>query len=257
MKPYLLALMLQARRTLRSPGRAVSQSFFYVIILVVFNALWRAATHSGGEIAGYTHDELIWYTLAAEAAVMATPARLIEEIGDDIGNGFIVSELLRPIAVMPMRLAAQLGGALIQAAGCLTVGVPVVWGLSGHRPSMGIFAIAVVSIALAVSCNLAAQFLFGAISFWVHDAKSAWFLFQKFIFLPGGMLLPLQLLPPLFRDVAFAAPFWTMAYAPARLMSGHFEPGLLLGQVTWLVVLFCLGLIAFARGERRVRVIGG
>jgi ABC-type uncharacterized transport system permease subunit len=48
-----------------------------------------------------------------------------------------------------------------------------------------------------------------------------------------------------------------LAYAPARLASGHFEPGLLLVQAFWLVVMLGAATAAFAAGQRRLQVVGG
>jgi ABC-type uncharacterized transport system permease subunit len=71
------------------------------------------------------------------------------------------------------------------------------------------------------------------------------------------MLLPLQVLPVPLRRFASATPFPSMAYAPARLASGHFEPSLLLIQLAWLAVLTALGVGVFGAGERRLQVAGG
>jgi ABC-2 type transport system permease protein len=110
---------------------------------------------------------------------------------------------------------------------------------------------------LAVMCSLAAQHTFAAAAFWLDDAKSSWFLYQKLIFLLGGMLLPLELLPGWLEQAARGLPFWTMAYVPARLLSGHAEPDLLLVQLSWLVVLASVATYAFRVGERRLQVVGG
>jgi hypothetical protein len=48
-----------------------------------------------------------------------------------------------------------------------------------------------------------------------------------------------------------------MSYAPARLAAGFTEPGLLLGQAAWLVVLTAVAVAAFAAGERHVQIGGG
>jgi hypothetical protein len=41
------------------------------------------------------------------------------------------------------------------------------------------------------------------------------------VFLPGGMLIPLELLPRPLELISFALPFATMAYVPGRIASGH------------------------------------
>jgi ABC-2 type transport system permease protein len=77
------------------------------------------------------------------------------------------------------------------------------------------------------------------------------------VFILGGMLLPLEVLPEVLREVAMALPFMAMAYAPARLASGHVEPWLLLVQAGWLVVLAAGAGAVFAAGQRRLQVVGG
>jgi ABC-type uncharacterized transport system permease subunit len=71
------------------------------------------------------------------------------------------------------------------------------------------------------------------------------------------MLLPLEFLPTGLADVAKALPFAAMAYAPARLASGHVEPWLLLVQAAWLVALLACAGGVFRAGERRLEVVGG
>ena len=47
-----------------------------------------------------------------------------------------------------------------------------------------------------------------------------------------------------------------MAYAPARLASGHVEPELLVVQAGWAVALGTLAFRLYAAGERRLRTAG-
>ena len=60
------------------------------------------------------------------------------------------------------------------------------------------------------------------------------------------------MLPDAVANVARMLPFMAMAYAPARLASGHVEPWLVLVQLFWLVVATWIALRVFAAGERRL-----
>jgi ABC-2 type transport system permease protein len=84
-----------------------------------------------------------------------------------------------------------------------------------------------------------------------------WFLYLKAVFITGGMIIPLELLPDALERAALVLPFRAMAYAPARLASGHAEPGLLVEQAAWIVALAVLAGAAFRAGERRLQVVGG
>jgi ABC-2 type transport system permease protein len=110
---------------------------------------------------------------------------------------------------------------------------------------------------LAITCNIIAQHAFAGSAFWLRNAGSAWYLYQKLVFVLGGMILPLQVLPSALEHTAMLLPFMAMAYAPSRLASGHVEPWLLLVQVGWLGVLGLAAQSAFGRGERRLQVVGG
>jgi len=254
----LVQTLTAARRALRQPGELAVRVAFYAMILVVFAALWSAATRAnGGSIAGYDARSLLWYVAFAEGSVIATKPRLIEDIGWDISSGAIVTEMLRPVSVVGLRLAAELGEALVRLVCAWVVGIAVVWLYVGPPPSAVGVALAAPASVLALGCNLAAQHAFAGAAFWLRDARSTWFLYQKLVFLLGGMLLPLEFLPAALADVARVLPFAAMAYAPARLASGHVEPWLLAVQAGWLVVLVGCAVAVFGAGERRLEVVGG
>ena len=247
-----------ARRTLAQPGGLVVTVFFYLAVVSVLSALWRtAAEANAGAVAGYTAAALTWYVATSEAATVTLHNRLIEEAGEDIASGSVAVELLRPASVLWMRVASQVGASLPRIAVCGLIGVAFSWLLVGAPPHAGALVLAAPSLLLAITCNLVAQHAFAGASFWIRDARSTWFLYQKLVFILGGMLLPLQVLPEAMTRVALWLPFMAMAYAPSRLASGHLEPHLLVVQVLWLGGLSLVAVTVFARGERRLQVVGG
>jgi ABC-2 type transport system permease protein len=112
-------------------------------------------------------------------------------------------------------------------------------------------------VVLGAAANIASQHAFGGVAFWLLDAKSTWFFYQKLVFLPGGMLIPLELLPPALEAISKLLPFAVMAYVPGRIASGHADPWLLVWQAAWLAALVMAALTVFAAGERRLEVTGG
>jgi ABC-2 type transport system permease protein len=255
---YLSAARIGAGRALTARAELATRISFYVVILVVLFPLWRAATAAGGgAVAGYDFVAIAWYLTFAEAAVIATEPRMIERIGEDIGDGAVAVEMLRPASVVGLRIAVECGRALVRLGAALIAGAVFVVIAGGAPASVGAAALAVPSAVLAVACHVVAQHAFGAAAFWLDEARATWFLFQKLVFIAGGMLLPLEIFPSWLQTLARALPFWTMAYAPGRLAAGHFEAGLLGGQIAWLAVLALCARLAFTGGERRLQVGGG
>jgi ABC-2 type transport system permease protein len=260
MKRRWLTVTLQtaAQRVLAERGGLAVSVGFYLAVVAVLGGLWRvAAEHNGGFVAGYSAVALTWYIATSEAATVSLNIRMIDDIGRDIGSGAVAVELLRPASVLGVRVATELGRSLPRLAACIAAGAVVATITAGGPPRPAALALAVPSLILAVLCNIVAQHAFAATAFWLRNAGSAWFLYQKLVFILGGMLIPLEALPGWLYRISISLPFAAMSYAPARLASGHVEPTLLLLQGFWLAVLYVAASAAFSAGERRLQVVGG
>ncbi len=250
------AVASAVHRVVAQPAGLVFAGLFYLMVTSVLSGVWRVAAEvSGGEVVGYTASALVWYIATSEAATIALPLRLIDDIGGDIGSGRYDSEMLRPTSALVIRVATEVGQMLPRLFVCVTIGFAFAWLVGGEPLDGRALMLVVPSLLLAVVTNLFAQHAFASASFWVLDARGTWFLYSKLVFVMGGMLLPLEVLPDRMADTAYYLPFAAMAYAPARLASGHFEPELLLLQGFWLVVMALVAQRAFAAGERHL--IGG
>jgi ABC-2 type transport system permease protein len=221
-------------------------ALFYLLVTAILISLWRAAAGEHGDVAGYSALALTWYI-----------GRMIEYIGTDIGSGAVSVEMLRPAPVVLVRLVAELGRGLVFLAVLVVPGAALGWLVGGAPPSSVGALLAVPSLVLAIAANISIQHAIAGSAFWLRDTRAMWFLYLKLVYVLGGMLLPLEVFPEGLRRVAMALPFMAMAYAPARLASGHVEPWLLLVQAGWLVALVALAVWVFARGQRRLQVVGG
>ena len=247
-----------ALRSLAERGGLAVMLGFYVLVVAVLAGLWRAGVDAnGGEVAGYGAVAITWYVATTEATVVALRQRLIADIGQDIGSGAIAIELLRPASALGVRVATELGRALPRVAACAVAGGAFAWVAAGAPPRPAALVLAAPSLVLAVACNLVAQHAFAAVAFWIRDAGSSWFLYQKLVFILGGMLIPLEVLPRWLERTAAVLPFRAMSYAPARLASGHLEPVLLLEQAVWLGLLSWAATAVYRAGEHRLQVVGG
>ena len=252
------ALRTSAGQTWAERGSMAVALLFYVVVVSALSGVWRAAaSNGGGTIAGYSAVALTWYIATSEAAVMSVSQRLIEDTGQDVADGEVAIEMLRPTSVLGMRVAAELGRSVVRLAGIIPVGAAIAVLAAGAPPRPAALLLAIPSLLLAVTINIAAQHAFAGAAFWIRQVGAAWFLYLKLVFVLGGMLLPLEVLPDGVAVVARLLPFQAMAYAPARLASGHLEPWLLLEQVAWLAATWLLAVAVFRAGERRLQETGG
>jgi len=247
-----------ALRVMAERGGLAVTLAFYVLVVSVLAGLWRVGiAASGGDVAGYGVVAITWYVICTEATTVSLSQRMISDIGRDIGSGAVAVEMLRPAPVVGVRVASELGRALPRLAACMVVGAILALLTAGGPPRPAALLLAAPSLVLAVACNIVAQHAFAGVAFWIRDAGSAWFLYQKLVFILGGMLIPLEALPGWLERVASVLPFRAMSYAPGRLAAGHVEPVLLLEQMAWLAVLLIAAGAVFRAGERRLQVVGG
>lgn len=252
------ALRGSAHRSVVDGGGMVVSIAFYVVIVGTLSGLWRVAVHAnGGELAGYGAVALTWYIITSEAAIVSVNARHIEDIGTDIAQGTVAVELLRPASVLAVRMATEVGRGLPKVTALWLSGAVLATVVSGAPPRPAALLLAAPSLMLAITANLFAQHAVAAIAFWLRDAGSVWFLYLKGVFILGGMIIPLELLPDGVQHAAMFLPFRAMAYVPARLAAGYWEPQLFLEQLFWIGVLALGATAAFRAGERRLQVVGG
>lgn len=247
-----------AQRSLADRGGLVVSIAFYLVIVGTLTGLWRVAVSAnGGDLAGYSAVALTWYIVTSEAAIVAVNARHIEDIGKDITQGTVAVELLRPASVLGVRMANEVGRGLPKVAALFVAGALLSTLVAGGPPRPATLLLVAPSLLLAITANLLAQHAVAAIAFWIRDAGSVWFLYLKAVFITGGMIIPLELLPDGVQRAAMLMPFRAMAYVPARLASGSWEPLLLVEQLVWIGILAVGATAAFRSGERRLQVVGG
>jgi ABC-2 type transport system permease protein len=247
------AFATQLRVYRRAPTALLVHGVFYLMVTAVLSGLWRVAVAAtGGTMAGYDPTAIVWYIATTEAAILGVRPRLIEDEGEEITSGRIELDLLRPAAVFPLKYAAQLGETAPKLACSIVLGVTWARLFGGAPANGGALAMAGLALVLAVLVNIAAQLATATLSFWLRDVKSTWFLYQKLIFVLGGMLLPLEVLPSAVEAVAKALPFMAMAYVPGRLAAGHTEWSLIGLQVLWLMVMGAVAAIGYRAGPARM-----
>jgi ABC-2 type transport system permease protein len=85
-------------------------------------------------------------------------------------------------------------------------------------------------------------------------------IYQKFIFILGGFLIPLDFYPNWLQVIAKALPFSAMIYGPAKLFiqpSWGLLGNVMLLQAVWIIGLGTTLLISYRRGIAYLTVNGG
>lgn len=258
MNKYMAFAKLGVRQARAEPGELLGRAFFFVVILGVFSAIWRAVAESGAPT-GQRPNEMLWYLALTEWVLMSAP--LVQfEIEEDIHGGDVAYQIARPVSWLGARLAHGLGAMAVRAPALAVVAAVAAWSVAGapDRPA---------GLAVAVAIGLLAGMIvtlfhvgIGVAAFWLGDVAPAYWIWQKLLFVLGGLLLPLQFYPALFVRIAKLTPFPALLAGPASLATGEplMPAGVLLATLAfWAIVGWVVVGAAFERAVRRLHVNGG
>jgi ABC-2 type transport system permease protein len=256
---YFAFARASARRALAERAMLLGRVVFLGVILFAFSRVWgvlgsRAAIGNAGP------RELIWYIALTEWAVLSMP-QVFLAIEAEVRSGDVACRLVRPVDYTLAHVCESLGESALRIAVLGPCAALYAFLLSGGFPAdpRGLwFALPLVVLAclLGTLCMAA----IGLSAFWVIDTSPFFWIWQKLVFVLGGLLFPLELYPEWLRRVAQLSPFPLLCWAPGSMALGY-EPGraasLLLQGVVYAGVLLALLAFLSSRARRRLTVNGG
>ncbi len=241
---------------------ALGRSFFIVLILFIMIQLWTVVygSRDSAEIAGMSLQATIWYFLMAEIVELGK-FRHDQKISDEVKDGSIAYTLLRPYNYLAYHFFNGLGETLVKMALIFLLGAPIVvwyvgWLSITPQAVLGLM----VTLFLAIVLDFCMASGIGLLAFVTEDTFSFRLIYQKLIFILGGLLIPLDFLPTWLQSIAKVLPFSYVTYAPAKLFVS-FEPALFVrmvaGQLIWIAIMGAALLWQYRWAKRRLTVNGG
>jgi ABC-2 type transport system permease protein len=224
----------------------------YATIILAYAGVFRAIAPADLAIHGLSAAHLIWYVGLTEFVLFCTSTFLFREFQNEIRSGQIDLFLVRPCPVWIVKLGEGCGQYL---ARLLTLSVPCV-ALAGFTageagPDAGAILGLLLSAQLSSVLLVGSFFMVGASCLWVRQSEPIFWIWQKSMFVLGGLLWPLSFYPPALRYFAWLTPFPAMIASPAQWGQTG-EAWLLaagcLDQIFWAVTM----LFALSRVDRAV-----
>lgn len=235
-----------------------------VVILFIFFNMWSTIYRASESsiVSGFTLVSLMWYIAISESVVSDSgQTRVGKKISDDVKSGDILYVLNKPYNFIIYNYAYYLGSAIFSVFTAILIGSIVMLFLVGIPPiSPVVLPFIVITIILSITLEFLAYFSIGILSFWLEDVSAFLWIYQKLVFILGGMLIPLEFFPKFLQDVAFSLPFSYIAYAPAKLFvnfSTNLFLHIFLMQLLWIGAFAILSFSLYNKMARRVSINGG
>jgi ABC-2 type transport system permease protein len=258
LRKYLAFLRIAAVQARRARGELYGRVVFFVVILGVFSSLWRAVGEAGMPIA-VEPKALVWYLAVTEWIVLSAP--LVHfDIQEAVRRGDIVCQLGRPVSWVGAVFAQGLGQLVVRSPVLFLTACACAFVFTGWMPSPRVLAI-VAPLGLAAAALMTALWVgVGLLAFFIGDTGPVSWIWQKLMFVFGGLLMPIDLYPPVVRSVAPFTPFPSVLSRPAGLVlqgSGAGAVTLALNLLAWAALTALVLTFLFRRAAGALTVNGG
>lgn len=247
--------------SLAYPGELVGRSLMILPFMWIFYQLWKVTFAASGSdsINGLSLHNTMWYLMMAETIELSRP-RVARTIADNVKDGSIAYLLNKPYDFLLYQFSVSMGETIFRALMTAVFGGAMVWWLAGAPPALQSWPLTIITVLGAWVLNFLANGMIGLAAFVSEEVAPFEWIYQKFAFIFGGLLIPLDFYPQWLQNIAFALPFPAMTYGPSRLFVSP-DAGLfasVLGQQSiWVFVLGILLVSAYRRGLAYLTVNGG
>ena len=255
---YAAYARITATQARRERAELYARMVFFAVILGVFSSLWRAVAEAGMPVAA-DPKALVWYLAATEWILLTAPPIHIE-IQEAIRRGDLLYRLGHPASYVVAEWAGGLGLMALRAPVLGATAFCCAYAFTGWVPPadrLGIVAL----FGLAAAALLTALYLtLGLLAFWLQDVTPVYWVWQKLLFIFGGLMLPIEVYPRFIQAAAGFTPFPSLLGRPASFVLGSATVtpvSLAAGLMAWSCVTAVVVGWLFQRALAKVTINGG
>jgi ABC-2 type transport system permease protein len=260
-KKYWAIFQITLINSLAYPGELIGRSLLIIPFMWIFYQLWKVTFNAAGTetISGMPLYSTMWYLMMAETIELSR-SRLANTISDNVKDGSIAYILNKPYSFLLYQFSNSMGETLFRALMNAVFGGMVVWWLVGPPPAPLGWLFSLIALFGALTLNFCITCLIGLSAFLVEDVSPFMWIYQKFVFILGGFLIPLDFYPRWLQVIARALPFSAMIYGPSKLFvspTAELFANIMLMQSVWIISLGAILVISYRRGVAYLTVNGG
>jgi ABC-2 type transport system permease protein len=261
MKKYAAIFQTTLINSLAYLGELIGRALMIAPFMWIFYQLWSVTFHAAGKevINGLTLHDTLWYLMLAETIELSRP-RIARTIAENVRDGSIAYLLNKPYDFLLYQFASSMGETIFRALMVAIFGGATAWWLVGPPPDPRGWPLALIAILGAWVLNFCMNGMIGLAAFVAEDVAPFEWIYQKFAFILGGLLIPLDFYPQWLQAIAHALPFSSMIYGPSRIFVTpdlSLFAGVIVMQAVWIVALGSLLTLVYRRGLAYLTVNGG
>ncbi len=232
-----------------------------VVIFILVN-LWKNIYSNTPVIEGFTMVMMIWYLVLTESMVFNMGGtELIKELNQEVKSGDLIYVLNKPYNYVAYHYVKSLCQWMLGfTTSFIIAGLVALFFVGVLDFSLMTLPFIILILLLAFTIDFTISAIIGISAFWLEDTTSFRFVYEKIIFILGGMLVPLEIFPEWLRVISVKLPFSYIVYHPAKLFVMFSFKSFLLIIIAQLLYIIFFGIILstlYKIAVKKVNLHGG
>lgn len=262
---YFRIFFIQFQRVIENRSRSIVWTLLALFNPLIYLCYWLAVYKSNGSIVGnWSLSEVTSYYILLSFGGSFLMAHIDETVAlDDIYEGGLVRYLVRPFSYFWHLYFEELGWRIFQ--GGIGVVIFIIFSilfrsLSTIVSSPLLILLTIISIILAYTLSFLFRMTLGFSAFWLTEFRGIQSVAEVILLVFAGLVVPLQFLPGLFRQISLILPFAYMIYYPILALQGKLDLlqmiKVLSIQVGWIIIFVGIYKLMWSRGVKLFTGVG-
>ena len=255
---YVAFARISATRGRYDRAELYGRIAFFVVVLGVFASLWRATREAGLAIAA-DPKSLVWYLASTEWILLSAPLVHVD-VQEALRRGDVAYQVGRPVSYVGATFAQGLGSVGSRSPLLAATAFVCAFAFTGWVPPWRSLAAVVLFGSIAIALLTALHLAIGLFAFWIGEVTPVFWVWQKLLFVFGGLMLPIRLYPPFMQRLAALTPFPDILAGPASfVLDGEAVAAdvLFVRLAVWSLATMAIVQWMYARARRALTVNGG
>jgi ABC-2 type transport system permease protein len=207
--------------------------------------------------------EIITYYLLIVAMQRLTQTWTAEDLAENIKKGNFSNVLIKPMNFVVPYLGKDVALKCVRLISLLPFFIVFLWIFRQSiilSPIWYIWILGLLAIVGGYVLNLFLELSLGLITLWFEDGYGVVLLVYLLSQLFNGFMMPIDLLPTFWQNLAYILPFRFLIGFPIELLMGRLSMAQIgegfLGILFWIVVFFILHRLLLALGIKKYSAVG-
>ncbi|WP_135557183.1 ABC transporter permease [Paenibacillus cymbidii] len=217
----------------------------YLINIGAQYFMWKAIYAGNDAIVGMSMTQMTTYVAVSYMARAFYFNNLDREIANDIRDGSVAIQFIRPYQYLLVKMMQGAGEGLFRLLLFSTPGMVLVWLLFPVRlPSgVGVWLLFLLMLVFSFLINSQINILTGLCAFFLENNEGLMRMKRVAVDLFSGLIVPIAFFPAWAKDVLELLPFQAITYLPGAVFSGYVS-GVSMGNVLAVQAFWCALLTA-------------